>query len=124
MDARGDDDADQVDRFHRAGEKDQKDLAPWCYYHDNGYDWPDLNLELDAQEHSANDFFGGDLRGIEEKLPYIESLGVTVLYLNPNLPLALEPQVDTGNYLQWTPPSARRKMCARCARRRRSAASA
>ena len=58
-----------VDRFHRAGEKDKKDLAPWCYYHENWYDWPDLNLELDAQEHSANDFFGGDLRGIEEKLP-------------------------------------------------------
>ena len=58
-----------VDRFHRAGETDQKNLAPWCYYHENWYDWPDLNLELDAQEHSANDFFGGDLRGIEESCP-------------------------------------------------------
>ena len=92
-----------VDRFHRAGEKDQKDLAPWCYYHENWYDWPDLNLELDAQEHSANDFFGGDLRGIEEKLPYIESLGVTVLYLNPIFRSPSNHKYDTGNYLQVDP---------------------
>ena len=30
-----------------------------------------------------NDYFGGDLRGIINKLDYIKSLGVTVLYLNP-----------------------------------------
>lgn len=30
-----------------------------------------------------NDYFGGDLKGIEQKLPYLESLGVTVIYLNP-----------------------------------------
>ena len=32
-----------------------------------------------------NDYFGGDLQGIIEKLPYIHSLGVTVIYLNPIL---------------------------------------
>ena len=92
-----------VDRFHRAGETDQKNLAPWCYYHANWHDWPDLNLELDAQEHSANDFFGGDLRGIEEKLPYIESMGVTVLYLNPIFRSPSNHKYDTGNYLQVDP---------------------
>ncbi|MGN0650643.1 MAG: glycoside hydrolase family 13 protein [Oscillospiraceae bacterium] len=30
-----------------------------------------------------NDYFGGDLRGIINKLDYIKSLGVTVIYLNP-----------------------------------------
>lgn len=30
-----------------------------------------------------NDYFAGDLKGIEEKLPYISSLGVTCIYLNP-----------------------------------------
>ena len=52
MDARGNDDAGHVDRFCRAGEKKKEDLAPWCYYHDDWYAWPDLNLELDAQEHT------------------------------------------------------------------------
>ena len=28
-------------------------------------------------------FYGGDLRGIQEKLPYLKELGVTALYLNP-----------------------------------------
>lgn len=32
-----------------------------------------------------NDYFGGDLKGIEEKLPYIADLGVTCIYLNPIL---------------------------------------
>ncbi len=30
-----------------------------------------------------NDYFGGDLKGIESKLPYFKELGVTCLYLNP-----------------------------------------
>ena len=29
------------------------------------------------------DFYGGDLRGIREKIPYLKDLGVTALYLNP-----------------------------------------
>lgn len=33
-----------------------------------------------------NDYFGGDLKGIEQKLPYIKSLGVSCIYLNPVLP--------------------------------------
>lgn len=30
-----------------------------------------------------NDYFGGDLAGITEKIPYLRELGVTCLYLNP-----------------------------------------
>ena len=30
-----------------------------------------------------NDYFGGDLKGIQSKLPYLRHLGVTYLYLNP-----------------------------------------
>lgn len=92
-----------VDRFYGAGEKDPANLASWAYYHENWYDWPDLNLELDAQERSANDFFGGNLRGIEEKLPYIESLGVTVLYLNPIFRSPSNHKYDTGDYMQIDP---------------------
>lgn len=29
------------------------------------------------------DFYGGDLQGIRQKLPYLKALGVTALYLNP-----------------------------------------
>lgn len=38
---------------------------------------------LDYAHGRCLDFYGGDLRGIEEKLPYLQELGVTALYLNP-----------------------------------------
>lgn len=34
-------------------------------------------------EFDNNDFFGGDIKGIISKLPYLNSLGVKVLYLSP-----------------------------------------
>ena len=52
----------------------------------NGYPsiqmrWEDDPLEWE-QGHCM-DFFGGDLQGIREKIPYLKELGVTALYLNP-----------------------------------------
>lgn len=44
------------------------------------------------------DFFGGDLRGIEEKLPYLKELGVTCLYLNPIFESHSNHRYDTANY--------------------------
>lgn len=47
----------------------------------------------------ANDrFFGGNLWGIIEKLDYLKSLGVTVLYLSPIFEAASNHKYDTGNY--------------------------
>ena len=45
-----------------------------------------------------NDYFGGDLAGIAEKLPYLSSLGVTCLYLNPIFEAHSNHRYDTGNY--------------------------
>ncbi len=45
-----------------------------------------------------NDFFGGNLRGIQEKLPYLQELGVTVLYLNPIFEAFSNHRYDTANY--------------------------
>ena len=50
-----------------------------------------------------NDYFGGDLRGIEEKLPYLKSLGVTCLYLNPIFEAHSNHRYDTANYFQIDP---------------------
>jgi glycosidase len=47
----------------------------------------------------ANDrFFGGNLFGIIEKLDYLKSLGVTVLYLSPIFEAASNHKYDTGDY--------------------------
>ena len=50
-----------------------------------------------------NDFFGGNLKGIESKLSYLKSLGVTVLYLNPIFEAASNHRYDTSNYLKIDP---------------------
>lgn len=45
-----------------------------------------------------NEFFGGDLWGIIEKLPYLSELGVTVLYLSPVFKAYSNHKYDTGDY--------------------------
>ena len=38
---------------------------------------------LTYQEGFCLDFYGGDLQGVQEKIPYLKELGVTAVYLNP-----------------------------------------
>ena len=45
-----------------------------------------------------NDFFGGTLEGIMEKLEYFEALGVTCLYLSPIFEAYSSHKYDTGDY--------------------------
>ena len=49
------------------------------------------------------DFYGGTLEGIREHLGYLESLGVTCLYLNPIFQSASNHRYDTGDYMQIDP---------------------
>lgn len=44
------------------------------------------------------DFFGGDFKGIEQKLDYLESLGVGCVYLNPIFEAQSNHRYDTANY--------------------------
>lgn len=55
-------------------------------------------LHNDADQFWNNDFFGGDLDGIRQKLDYLQRLGVTVLYLNPIFTAASNHKYDTADY--------------------------
>lgn len=58
----------------------------------------------DANGHVwNNDYFGGDLQGIIEKLPYLQSLGVTCIYLNPIFEAHENHRYNTANYRQVDP---------------------
>lgn len=46
-----------------------------------------------------NVFFGGNLYGVIEKLPYLASLGVSVVYLSPIFSAASNHKYDTADYL-------------------------
>lgn len=50
-----------------------------------------------------NDFFGGNLNGIREKLPYLKELGVTALYFNPIFEAYSNHRYDTGDYMKVDP---------------------
>ena len=66
--------------------------------------WQERPLfKQDEENYAATDFFGGDLEGIREKLPYLKSLGVTALYLNPVFEAASNHRYNTGDYLAVDP---------------------
>lgn len=46
----------------------------------------------------SNNFYGGDLQGIIDKLDYLQQLGVTVLYLNPIFESPSNHKYDTADY--------------------------
>ncbi|MGL6018380.1 MAG: maltodextrin glucosidase [Gibbsiella quercinecans] len=53
--------------------------------------------------HAASTFYGGDLDGIRQKLPYLRRLGVTALYLNPIFTAPSVHKYDTEDYYQVDP---------------------
>lgn len=50
-----------------------------------------------------NDYFGGTLKGIEQKLPYIASLGVNMIYLNPIFEAHSNHRYNTADYMKIDP---------------------
>lgn len=51
----------------------------------------------------SNDFFGGDLRGITDKLDYIAGLGANTIYMTPIFAAASNHKYDTGDYTRIDP---------------------
>ncbi|MCR5207045.1 MAG: glycoside hydrolase family 13 protein [Eubacterium sp.] len=50
-----------------------------------------------------NDYFGGDLKGIEQKLPYLADLSVSCIYLNPIFEANSNHRYDTADYERIDP---------------------
>ena len=50
-----------------------------------------------------NDFFGGNFKGIQSKLPYLRDLGISILYLNPIFEAASNHRYDTSDYMHLDP---------------------
>ena len=61
-------------------------------------DWNEPVVWEGGVTYDPVDFFGGTLDGIREKLPYLASLGVEVLYLNPICEARSNHRYDTANY--------------------------
>lgn len=65
-------------------------------------DWSALpeHAQHDNLKYLGNDYFGGNLKGIEQKLNYLESLGVTAIYLNPIFEAHSNHRYNTADYLK------------------------
>lgn len=67
-------------------------------------DWGGLpQSAFDTPGYSAKDFFGGNLRGITERLDHLKALGVTLLYLNPIFEGPENHRYGAGDYLKPDP---------------------
>ncbi len=53
--------------------------------------------------YSPDDFYGGTLKGIAEKLPYLKKLGVSCLYLNPIVEARSNHRYDASDYRKVDP---------------------
>ena len=92
-----------VDRFYASRRRDADCLPAGSYYHVRWNDDPVLVVNDRRGEYCNNDFFGGDLNGITEKLDYIADLGATVIYLNPIFRASSNHKYNTGNYREIAP---------------------
>ncbi|MBO5379935.1 MAG: glycoside hydrolase family 13 protein [Clostridia bacterium] len=85
-----------VDRFNKSGKCKPKKSA---VMNDDWYNGIPQFADVPGGYVENNMFFGGDLYGIIEKLDYIESLGVTCLYLSPIFDAYSNHKYDTGDYM-------------------------
>ncbi|MFQ7096725.1 MAG: glycoside hydrolase family 13 protein [Christensenellales bacterium] len=70
--------------------------------HENWNEMPFLNIAENG-DNFANDFFGGNLEGVRQKLPYLKQLGVSVLYFNPIFCARTNHKYDTSDYRRVDP---------------------
>ncbi len=90
------------DRFRRSVKRDVNGMVGGRTLHEHWDEMMDY-LPNEQGEITCSDFFGGDLRGIMEKLDYLHSLGVTTLYLNPIFEAASNHRYDTADYRRIDP---------------------
>lgn len=87
-----------VDRFFNGNENNEiRNMKKNCLIHS---DWDDRPVYVRDNENIiiSWDFFGGNLKGITRKLPYLSELGITIIYLNPIFESSSNHKYDTGDY--------------------------
>ena len=89
-----------VDRFNRGSKEKPKEMPRRTVY--NSFD-DEMVIGPNKDGIWNADFYGGDLKGIEEKLDYIKSLGVSIIYLNPIVWSQSNHRYDTSNYEKVDP---------------------
>lgn len=89
-----------VDRFY----KSENYIAPKIENRINKKwgEMPEWKIDLSAKYNNI-DFFMGNLKGIEEKIPYLKELGVSIIYLSPICKSQSNHRYDVGDYEEVDP---------------------
>ena len=92
------------DRFYNSG-KAKKNVPNDRYIVKDWEQTPDFTpqKESDGVKFLGNDYYGGDLAGIQKKLPYLKKLGVNCIYLNPIFEAHSNHRYNTANYMKIDP---------------------
>ena len=92
------------DRFYNSG-KAKKNVPNDRYLVENWSETPNFTpqKESDGVKFLGNDYYGGDLAGIQKKLPYLKKLGVNCIYLNPIFEAHSNHRYNTANYMKIDP---------------------
>lgn len=86
------------DRFARSDESEENLSKRQDIINRNWGDDPFYKAEQFGGKYLANDFFGGTLKGVCEKIPYLKDLGISCIYLNPIFKAYSNHRYDTGDY--------------------------
>ena len=89
------------DRFYRSGTTKYK-VPQDRYLHQRWGSQPEWRPNHQG-EITNSDYFGGDLEGIIQKLDYLQSLGITCIYLNPIFEAHSNHRYDTADYTKVDP---------------------
>ena len=90
-----------VDRFAVGASGIHPPRGRGAFLHENWSEPPVLCQNGDDEE--AVDFFGGNLEGIIDKLPFLSEMGIGALYLNPIFQARSNHKYDTGDYRKIDP---------------------
>lgn len=77
-------------------------IFPDRFYNGDKQNDPE-NIKDWGDEVDRDSFFGGDLRGIIQKLDYLQWLGITAIYLNPIFSSRSNHKYDTDDYYKIDP---------------------
>ncbi|MGM9531891.1 glycoside hydrolase family 13 protein [Intestinibacter sp.] len=92
-----------VDRFNNGNRNGKVDgIKKNSFLYGNWDDDP-MYIKKQNGDIARWDFYGGNLKGIINKLGYLKKLGVTVIYLSPVFEAASNHKYDTGNYKKIDP---------------------
>ena len=82
------------DRFAARGKNAPE--AGWL--HEKWDEPPAIHVDPSTHDNRADDFFGGNFRGVMDRLDYLKELGVTAIYFNPIFRARSNHKYDTGDY--------------------------